>query len=159
VGYGTKSLLEQRRNTYGDVEQEHDYDAYDDDMYEGQVIPDNIQTICNNLDIKVRAHKLSPTSSTKATLRKLDADVPNDVDYDIWLPLASDHKKPTCWGTCLVFGHSGDECPKILKRVVNMMDKGKGGSSGADDDGFIEAKKKISSGNNRGNKNFKLWFE
>nr|GEY52564.1 hypothetical protein [Tanacetum cinerariifolium] len=64
--------------------------------------------------------------------------------------------KPTCCGTCLVFGHSGDECPKIPKRVVNMVDEGKGGSSGADDDGFVEAKKKRSSGNNRGNKNFNL---
>ncbi|GJY25660.1 retrotransposon protein, putative, ty3-gypsy subclass [Tanacetum coccineum] len=38
------------------------------------------------------AHKLSPTSSTKANLRKHDADVPNDADYDIWLPLASVHE-------------------------------------------------------------------
>ncbi|GJU83647.1 hypothetical protein Tco_1286012 [Tanacetum coccineum] len=53
VGYGTKSMLEQWRKTYGDVEQEYDYDPYDDDMYEGQV-PDNIQTICNNMDIKIR---------------------------------------------------------------------------------------------------------
>nr|GEX60821.1 hypothetical protein [Tanacetum cinerariifolium] len=38
VGYGTKSLLEQWTETYGEVEQECDYDPYDDDMYEGQVI-------------------------------------------------------------------------------------------------------------------------
>ncbi|GJS29400.1 RNA-directed DNA polymerase, eukaryota [Tanacetum coccineum] len=38
------------------------------------------------------AHKLSPTSLTKANLWKLDADVPNDADYDIWLPLASVHE-------------------------------------------------------------------
>ncbi|GKE51543.1 hypothetical protein Tco_1486699, partial [Tanacetum coccineum] len=38
------------------------------------------------------AHKLSPTSSTKVNLRKHDADVPNDADYDIWLPLASVHE-------------------------------------------------------------------
>ncbi|GKA02674.1 hypothetical protein Tco_0675455, partial [Tanacetum coccineum] len=31
----------------------HDeYEPYDDDMYESQDIPDNIQTICDNLDIK-----------------------------------------------------------------------------------------------------------
>ncbi|GJZ92591.1 proteasome subunit alpha type-5 [Tanacetum coccineum] len=30
-----------------------DYDLYDDDMYEGQDIPDNIQSICDNLDIKL----------------------------------------------------------------------------------------------------------
>ncbi|GJW88534.1 hypothetical protein Tco_0163874 [Tanacetum coccineum] len=49
VGYGTKSLLEQLRETYVN----DDYDPYNDDMYEGQDIPDNIQSICDNLDIKV----------------------------------------------------------------------------------------------------------
>ncbi|GJT05810.1 primary amine oxidase-like protein [Tanacetum coccineum] len=34
------------------------------------------------------ANKLSPTSLTKANLWKLDAIVPNDVNYDVWLPLA-----------------------------------------------------------------------
>ncbi|GJZ70829.1 hypothetical protein Tco_0634680 [Tanacetum coccineum] len=38
------------------------------------------------------ANKLSPTSLTKANLRKLDATVPNDVDYDVGLPLASVHE-------------------------------------------------------------------
>ncbi|GKC95569.1 hypothetical protein Tco_1161011, partial [Tanacetum coccineum] len=52
VGYVTKSLLEQWRETYSNAEQECDYDPYDDDIYEGQVIPGNIQTIFNNLDIK-----------------------------------------------------------------------------------------------------------
>ncbi|GJY66040.1 zinc knuckle CX2CX4HX4C containing protein [Tanacetum coccineum] len=75
---------------------------------------------------------------TKETIR---------VEYE-WIP----HR---CH-TCLIFGHSGDECPKVPKTVVNRVDKGKGGSSGADDDGFIEVKKKRSGGNNRGTKNFKL---
>ncbi|GJZ59767.1 hypothetical protein Tco_0615583 [Tanacetum coccineum] len=55
VGYGTKSLLEQLSETYGNVDA--DYDPYDDDMYESQNIPDNIQSICDNLDIKVRGRK------------------------------------------------------------------------------------------------------
>ncbi|GKE24459.1 hypothetical protein Tco_1435971 [Tanacetum coccineum] len=33
------------------------------------------------------ATKLTPTSSTMANLRKLKANVPNDADYEIWLPL------------------------------------------------------------------------
>ncbi|GKA22077.1 hypothetical protein Tco_0708039, partial [Tanacetum coccineum] len=33
------------------------HDPYDDDMYEGQEIPDNVQSICDNLDIKVRGRK------------------------------------------------------------------------------------------------------
>ncbi|GJT32412.1 F-box domain containing protein [Tanacetum coccineum] len=52
VGFGNNSLLEQLRDTYENVD--YDYDPYDDDGYEGQKIPDNIQSICDNLDITVR---------------------------------------------------------------------------------------------------------
>ncbi|GJU38334.1 hypothetical protein Tco_1191291 [Tanacetum coccineum] len=38
------------------------------------------------------ATKLSLTSLTKANIRKLEANVPNDVDYDVWLPLALVHE-------------------------------------------------------------------
>ncbi|GKA41645.1 hypothetical protein Tco_0734305 [Tanacetum coccineum] len=44
VGYGTKILLEQLRETYVNDE----YDPCDDDIYEGQEISDNIQSICDN---------------------------------------------------------------------------------------------------------------
>nr|GEU97060.1 hypothetical protein [Tanacetum cinerariifolium] len=110
--------------------------------------------------------------------RKLEANVPNDVDYDVWLPLASVHEvmavsnlegtgyakkticveyesEPPCCSTCLIFGHSHEDCPKSPKRVVNMIDKGKVGSSRADDKCFIRVKKKKSGCYNRGNKNFK----
>ncbi|GJT38091.1 hypothetical protein Tco_0937956 [Tanacetum coccineum] len=39
------------------VNGDYDFDPYDDDMYEGQDIPDKIQDICNNLDIKVLGRK------------------------------------------------------------------------------------------------------
>nr|GEV27482.1 (3S,6E)-nerolidol synthase 1-like [Tanacetum cinerariifolium] len=39
------------------VNGDYDFDPYDDDMYEGQDIPDKIQDICNNLDIKVQGRK------------------------------------------------------------------------------------------------------
>nr|GEU71995.1 hypothetical protein [Tanacetum cinerariifolium] len=55
VGYGTKSLLEQYWEIYGN--DEYDYDPYDDDLYEGQEIPNHIQSICDNFDIKVRCRK------------------------------------------------------------------------------------------------------
>nr|GEU96570.1 MAK10-like protein [Tanacetum cinerariifolium] len=55
VGYGTNSLLEQWRETYGNAD--YEYDPYDDDMYEGPEIPNNIQSICDKLDIKVQGHK------------------------------------------------------------------------------------------------------
>ncbi|GJX58399.1 retrovirus-related pol polyprotein from transposon TNT 1-94 [Tanacetum coccineum] len=63
-------------------------------------------------------------------------------------------KPPHC-STCLIFGHSVDDCQKAQKLVVNKVDKDKCGSSGANDDGFIEVKKNKSGGNNRGTKNFK----
>ncbi|GJT42581.1 hypothetical protein Tco_0951296 [Tanacetum coccineum] len=51
VSYGTNSLFEQWKGSYGNGE--YDYDPYDDDMYEGHDIPDKIQDICDNLNIKV----------------------------------------------------------------------------------------------------------
>ncbi|GJS80859.1 hypothetical protein Tco_0747400 [Tanacetum coccineum] len=55
VGFGTNSLLEQWRDTFKNGD--YDYDPYDDDMYEGEEIPNKIQAICDNLDIKVRGRK------------------------------------------------------------------------------------------------------
>ncbi|GJX72222.1 hypothetical protein Tco_0309393 [Tanacetum coccineum] len=51
VGYGTNSLLEQWKETYAN--DGYGFDPYDDGMYEVQDIPDKIQAICDNLDIKV----------------------------------------------------------------------------------------------------------
>ncbi|GJZ65495.1 beta-caryophyllene synthase [Tanacetum coccineum] len=55
VGYGTNSLLEQWKETYEN--DDYDFGPYDDAMYEGQDIPDMIQAICDNLDIKVQGRK------------------------------------------------------------------------------------------------------
>nr|GEZ16808.1 hypothetical protein [Tanacetum cinerariifolium] len=49
------------------------------------------------------ANKLSSTSLTKANLRKLDANVQNGADYDVWLPLdlvhnVNDRIKNTLYG-------------------------------------------------------------
>ncbi|GJS14853.1 hypothetical protein Tco_0409325 [Tanacetum coccineum] len=55
VAYGTNNLLEHWRDTYENAD--YDYDPYDDDMYEGQEITDNIQSICDKLDTKVRGRK------------------------------------------------------------------------------------------------------
>nr|GEW64889.1 hypothetical protein [Tanacetum cinerariifolium] len=137
------------------------------------------------------ANKLSHTSLTKANPQKLDANVPNDVDFDIWLLLASVHEievdacngfsnnliivvpnlegpryiketirveyewEPPRCGTCLIFGHSVDDCLKGPKQVVNRVDKGNGGSSRVDDEGFIGVKKEKSCGNDGGIKKFK----
>ncbi|GJX60754.1 hypothetical protein Tco_0292144 [Tanacetum coccineum] len=50
VGYGTNSLLEQWKKSYGNGE--YDYDPYENDMYEGQDIPAKIQDISDNLDMR-----------------------------------------------------------------------------------------------------------
>ncbi|GJR69554.1 hypothetical protein Tco_0015619, partial [Tanacetum coccineum] len=55
TGFGTQSMLEQWRDSYGD--DDYDEDPYDDDMYESQDLSEEIQTICNNLDIRVRGRK------------------------------------------------------------------------------------------------------
>ncbi|GJV07192.1 hypothetical protein Tco_1344848 [Tanacetum coccineum] len=52
VGFGTESLLEQWRDSYGNGD--YDEDPYDDDMYKGQDLPQELQAICDNLDIRVR---------------------------------------------------------------------------------------------------------
>ncbi|GJX34067.1 hypothetical protein Tco_0245624 [Tanacetum coccineum] len=43
----------------GDSYENGDFDdhPYDDDMYEGQDLSKEIQTICDNVDIRVRGHK------------------------------------------------------------------------------------------------------
>nr|GEW25054.1 hypothetical protein [Tanacetum cinerariifolium] len=51
VGFGTQSLLEQLRDSYGNGD--YDDDTYDDDMYEGQDLSQDLQAICDNLDIRV----------------------------------------------------------------------------------------------------------
>ncbi|GKD98971.1 hypothetical protein Tco_1382868 [Tanacetum coccineum] len=54
-GYGNNSLLEQWKESY--MNGDYDFDPYDDDMYEGQDIPDKIQDVCDNFDITVRGRK------------------------------------------------------------------------------------------------------
>ncbi|GJU02368.1 zinc knuckle CX2CX4HX4C containing protein [Tanacetum coccineum] len=54
-GYGTNSLLEQYKDSYENGD--YDYNPYDNDMYEGQEFSDKLQSICDNLDIKVRGRK------------------------------------------------------------------------------------------------------
>ncbi|GJR71794.1 hypothetical protein Tco_0084159 [Tanacetum coccineum] len=54
-GYGTQSLLEQWKDSH--ELDDYKYDPYDDDLYEGQEIPETLQAFCVRLDIKVRGHK------------------------------------------------------------------------------------------------------
>nr|GEV13155.1 RNA-directed DNA polymerase, eukaryota, reverse transcriptase zinc-binding domain protein [Tanacetum cinerariifolium] len=55
VGFGTQSLLEQWRDSYGN--DDYDEDPYDDDMYEGQDLSQELQAIGDNLNIRVRGRK------------------------------------------------------------------------------------------------------
>nr|GEV62726.1 zinc knuckle CX2CX4HX4C [Tanacetum cinerariifolium] len=87
---------------------------------------------------------LRPTSSNIAHLQKLEVNVPNDADYDICdnlvmavlnlkgtgytkeiIRVEYEWKPPRC-STCLIFGHSLNDCLKAPKRVVNKMNKGNG---------------------------------
>nr|GEW18660.1 hypothetical protein [Tanacetum cinerariifolium] len=51
VGFGTQSLLEQWRDSYGNGD--YDDDSCDDDMYAGQDLSHELQAICDNLYIRV----------------------------------------------------------------------------------------------------------
>nr|GEX59735.1 hypothetical protein [Tanacetum cinerariifolium] len=55
TGFGNQSLLEQWRDSYGNGD--YDKDLYDDDMYDGHDLFEEIQTICDKLDIQVRGRK------------------------------------------------------------------------------------------------------
>ncbi|GKC77003.1 hypothetical protein Tco_1127777 [Tanacetum coccineum] len=50
-----RSLASEMRDSYGNGD--YDEDPYDDDMYEGQDLQQEIQAICDNLDIQVRGRK------------------------------------------------------------------------------------------------------
>ncbi|GJU52904.1 retrovirus-related pol polyprotein from transposon TNT 1-94 [Tanacetum coccineum] len=95
--------------------------------------------VCNGFsdNLVMAIHNLEGPGYSKETIR---------VEYE-WEP-------PRC-STCLLFGHSVDDCPKAPKQIVNRVDKGKCGSSGADDEGFVKVKKKKLGGENGGTKNFK----
>ncbi|GKB53583.1 pyruvate, phosphate dikinase, chloroplastic [Tanacetum coccineum] len=54
-GYGTQSLLKQWKDSH--ELDDYVYDPYDDDLYEGQEIPETLQAFCDHLDIKVRGRK------------------------------------------------------------------------------------------------------
>ncbi|GJS18623.1 hypothetical protein Tco_0413095, partial [Tanacetum coccineum] len=56
-----------------------------------------------------RANKLSPTPLTKAKLQKLETNVPNDANYDVWLPLASVHEFSSSEGVDSVL-RDGHQC-------------------------------------------------
>nr|GEW04534.1 hypothetical protein [Tanacetum cinerariifolium] len=50
TGFGNQSLLKQLRDSYGNGD--YDEDPYDDDMYESHDLSEEIQTICDKLDIR-----------------------------------------------------------------------------------------------------------
>ncbi|GKF17998.1 hypothetical protein Tco_0062916, partial [Tanacetum coccineum] len=53
-GYGTNSLLKQRRDSYPDNDY---YDPYNNDMYENNDLSKHLQSICDDLDIMVCGRK------------------------------------------------------------------------------------------------------
>ncbi|GJY88712.1 hypothetical protein Tco_0503340 [Tanacetum coccineum] len=123
-GYGTQSLLEQRKESYEN--DDYEYDLYDDDMYESQKIPDNdyeydpydddmyesqkipeLQAICDNLDIRVRGSGL-PMKRAEIFSDNLVMAVPNldelgytkeiiQVEYE-WKPPRCTTKKKKSGG-------------------------------------------------------------
>ncbi|GKB57131.1 putative reverse transcriptase domain-containing protein [Tanacetum coccineum] len=73
LGFGTQSFLEQWRNSYSNGD--YDEDPYDDDMYEGQDLTQEIQAICDNLDIRGRDGKCSTTLRVKTRAKVFPEDL------------------------------------------------------------------------------------
>nr|GEU68456.1 hypothetical protein [Tanacetum cinerariifolium] len=65
-GYGIKSLLEQWRKTKVD----DDYNSYDDDLYDGHDMSENLHAICDDLDIKKADAIHSCTKRTRGQCRQ-----------------------------------------------------------------------------------------
>nr|GEW99710.1 hypothetical protein [Tanacetum cinerariifolium] len=169
VGYSPKSLLEQwMKNTKF---------AGSDATMSADVSSENpnITGPTFNVVPLSYANKLCPKSLTKANLRKIVANVPNGVDYDVLLSLATVHE----YGLEKVAGYrffsffkfasiEDVECvlcngpwmirgiPIFLKNwfPVVKLDGYENWGREADDEGFIEVKKKKSGGNNGNTKNF-----
>ncbi|GKC42243.1 hypothetical protein Tco_1059965, partial [Tanacetum coccineum] len=93
VGYGTNSMLEQWRKTYGNVE--FNYEPYDDDMYEGHKISDNLRSICDNSDINIRdfCRTAVVTAVYIDLIRSLNMRPKDVVKFSLWLV-------PSC---CVIF--------------------------------------------------------
>ncbi|GKA03135.1 hypothetical protein Tco_0675916 [Tanacetum coccineum] len=79
--YGNNSLLEQWKDSY--INGDYDFEPYDDDMYEGQDIPDKIQAICDNFDITFRGP--FPNQIQLEQRNDLESDVTNDeIKKAVW---------------------------------------------------------------------------
>nr|GEX35476.1 hypothetical protein [Tanacetum cinerariifolium] len=101
-GYGTQSLLEQWKESYEN--DDYEYNPYDDDLYEGQKIPNKLQAICDNLDITVRGRRKKQFSciivsfigqcsfSDKWSLDDLKFSVPTSGPYQTNPPSPDDIK-------------------------------------------------------------------
>ncbi|GJR82522.1 ARID DNA-binding domain-containing protein [Tanacetum coccineum] len=78
--FGTQSLLEQWRDSYGNGD--YDADPYDDDMYEGQDLSHEIQAICNNLDIRDDDDDFDGGKVEALPKRKRSGKDGSDYDHD-----------------------------------------------------------------------------
>ncbi|GJR32996.1 reverse transcriptase domain-containing protein [Tanacetum coccineum] len=117
-------------------------------------------------DLSAMATKLGKSIMLDSTDRELKEEmviaIPHVEDVGEVLHSARvEYKwKPLRCGMCMIFGHDDMLCPKrVVRKPMNngfRKDKGKGQTSGADDEGFIEVKKKKSSGNNGDTKNFTI---
>nr|GEW99161.1 RNA-directed DNA polymerase, eukaryota, nucleotide-binding alpha-beta plait domain protein [Tanacetum cinerariifolium] len=103
-------------------------------------------SIEKNVGVEARKSNESLGNNSNVYLWKLEANVFNDADYDIRLPLASVHEAYDRMKNSL-YGYFID-CPKAPKRVENRMDTSKGQILGPDGEGFIKVKLKKSDGSN-----------
>ncbi|GKC02715.1 primary amine oxidase-like protein [Tanacetum coccineum] len=103
--------------------------SFTDNGVEGTVAPNTISgssflsdtatTSVKNDTPSSYANKPGPTSVTKANLRKLKANVPNDADYDVWLPLALVHEFSSIEGVDSVLRNG----PRMIRGIPIFLNK------------------------------------
>ncbi|GJW73980.1 hypothetical protein Tco_0133350, partial [Tanacetum coccineum] len=74
--------------------------------------------VCNEPGIMDIPSSYASKLKTKANLRKLEVHVPNDADYEVWLPLTSVHEKVTMAKGFFFFKFSSIEGVDLVLRDV-----------------------------------------
>nr|GEY49858.1 zinc finger, CCHC-type [Tanacetum cinerariifolium] len=99
VGFGTQNLLKQRRDPYGNGD--FDEDPYDDNMYECQDLPQELQDICDNLDIRVRGlNRILQQVVSRAWFEVLEARLILGKVYCCWVLKQQGFLDDRIWAPC-----------------------------------------------------------
>ncbi|GKB32481.1 hypothetical protein Tco_0871882, partial [Tanacetum coccineum] len=130
VGFGTQSLLEQWKDSYGNGD--YDDDPYDDDMYDGQDLSHELHDICDNLDIRFLIGRLNRGIAPVAIIdRQLPFEytiASRSTDVMVWNAVYNAHNEVACLMlgsmTPELHGQLKNSSPyEMLQELKSMFDK------------------------------------